>query len=53
MKTFYKKLKTRKTKQCNNIALFGFSSKKNQTLVVGVVHGDENMTKKTYYLFHH
>lgn len=41
MKTFYKKLKTIKTKQCNNIDLFGFSSKKNQTLVVGVVHGDE------------
>lgn len=41
MKSFYKELKVQKTKQNNQISLFGFSSDKNQTLVVGVVHGDE------------
>lgn len=41
MKTFYKKLETRETKQKNQINLFGFSSEKQQTLVIGVVHGDE------------
>ena len=46
MNTFYKELKSRKTKQNNHISLFGFSSDKNQTLIIGVVHGDEPQGEK-------
>lgn len=41
MTNFYKILENTKTEQNNNIVLLGSSNIKNQTLIIGVVHGDE------------
>ena len=41
MKQEYKILEEIKTEQDNNVVLLGLNNTKNQTLVIGVVHGDE------------
>ena len=41
MKQEYKILEEIKTEQNNNVVLLGLNNTKNQTLVIGVVHGDE------------
>ena len=41
MKKEYKILEEIKTEQNNNVVLLGLNDTKNQTLVIGVVHGDE------------
>ncbi len=41
MKKEYKILEEIKTEQNNNVVLLGLNNTKNQTLVIGVVHGDE------------
>ena len=41
MKQEYKILEEIKTEQNNNVVLLGLDNTKNQTLIIGVIHGDE------------
>ena len=41
MNNNYEILENTTTKQGNTISLLGFNNKKSQTLIIGVVHGDE------------